>query len=206
MTFQAIKERVKGFCGLTSPEADARVGIAINQHYRRVTSSLGLATARFVTKTVSTTTLTRTVTFTEIEKIDRIIDATTAASIRVLEEVSIDEIRQTQSVDAAPNKWAMQAADADSVVIVMDTAPTAVYSLQADGWSTLTDLGGTEEPAFPESFHDVLVWYVIAEEMLRKEKDKIALVYESKAQKLLDGLVFHLADQPTRITRQGQRG
>jgi hypothetical protein len=55
---------------------------------------------------------------------------------------------------------------------------------------------------FPESFHDILVWSVIAEELLKKEKDKLARTYEQKAAGLLSELKFHLADSPTLTTRQ----
>ena len=204
MTFLELKQQVKDYCGLTSPEADTRIGRSINRHYRRVTSSLGMDTSRFTTISQVTTTLTRAVTFAEIEKIDRVLDGTTASSIHELEEVSIAELRKIPVVDSAPSQWAVQNTDADSVTIIMDTAPTAVYTLKADGWVTLADLSGNSEPIFPESFHDILAWGVIAEELLRKEKPQLAVAYEQKAEKLLSDLRFHLADSPTRVTRQAK--
>lgn len=202
MTFTALKTAVKDYCLLTSTDADTRVGTAINRHYRRVTSRLGLDATRFVTRSASMTLGVATVTFTEIEKIARVFDTTDSTAIRLIPEVSIHDLRVTQPGEAAPTQWALQATDADSVVIRTDTVPQFAWSLQADGWTTLSDLSGTDEPAFPESFHDILVWYVIAEEMLKKEKEKLARIYEAKAEALFSDLQFYLADSPTRDTQQ----
>jgi hypothetical protein len=202
VTFNAIKQAIKDYCHLTQADSDVRVGSAINRHYKRITSTLGLDASRFVTRTVSTTNGVATVVFTEIEKIDRIIDATDSSAIRVLEEVSIHTIRSTQPGTGEPGRWALQNTDADSVTVRIDTLPQETYSLQADGWTTLADLSGNQEPVFPESFHDILVWEVISEELLKKEKDRLASVYAQKADSLLKELRFHLADSPTKDTRQ----
>jgi hypothetical protein len=202
VTFTAIKTAIKDYCLLTSTEADTRIGTAVNRHYRRITSLLGLNATRFVTRSQSTTTGVAQVTFTEIEKIDRVLDGTDTASIRLLTEVSIHEIRSAQPSTSAPTRWALQNTDADSVTIITDSVATALYSLQADGWITLADLSGTDEPNFPESFHDVLVWAVIAEELLKKEKLPLAQIYMQKAEQVLSDLRFHLADSPTRDTQQ----
>lgn len=203
MTFTELKDKVKSYCNLTSTEADTRVGNSLNAVYRRVTTSLGLDAARFVTRNASTSIGIRTVTFSSIEKIDRLIDATDSNNIRLLTEVEIHQIRSTQPSDGAPNTWAPQNMTADGVTVVLDTVPQAVYSLQADGWASVSDLSGTDEPAFPESYHDILAWSVISEELLKKEKDKLAATYQGKAEALLSDLRFYLADSPTRETVQG---
>lgn len=203
MTFNAIKQAIKDYCLLTADTADTRVGIAINRHYRRITSTLGLDATRFVTRSASTTNGVATVTFSEIERISRVIDATDSDAIRLLTEVSIHDIRGSQPGTSNPMRWALQSTDADSVTIRLDTLPQTTYSLQADGWTTLSDLSGNDEPVFPESYHDILVWSVIAEELLKKEKLQLATVYMNKAEAVLSELRFHLADSPTRDTRQG---
>lgn len=175
----------------------------MNAAYRRVTTSLGLDAARFVTRSATTTNGQQYVTFTEIEKIDRVLDTTTSTAIRLLPEVSIHTQRSTQPGAGQPGSWAFRNADADSVVILLDTVPQTSYSLQADGWTTLSDLSGSDEPVFPESFHDILVWNVVSEELLKKEKDKLAFTYQQKADRLLSDLRFHLANSPTQVTRQG---
>lgn len=213
MTFTQIKTRIKDFCALTSTDADTRIGIAINQHYRRVTALLGLDPVRFVTRSATTTEGVATVTFTEIEKIDRVIDATTSTAIRPLAEVEIHELRTTQPGTGAPSKWAVNSTTADDVVIRLDVVPAtgSSYSLQADGLTTLGDLSGSDEPLFAESFHDILSFLVIAEELLKKEKIALAREFASgnedrpgRAEKAIADLRFKLADSPTRITRQGQ--
>lgn len=205
MTYTEILTRIKAYTLLSSSDADTRLGVAINAHYRRITSMLGLEAARFVSRTVSTTVGQQTVTFTEIEKIDRIVDGTDASAIRLLDEVSLHELRSTQPGTGQPTRWALQNTDADSVTVLIDTIPQTgnTYSLRADGTSTLSNLSGSDEPVFPESFHDVLVWAVMADELLKKEKIKQAQEFERRADKLLGELRFHLADSPTRTTQQG---
>lgn len=202
MTFNAIKQAIKDYCLLTSADADTRVGTAINRHYRRITSTLGLDVTRFVTRSTTTTNGVATVSFTEIEKIDRVIDATDSNAIRLLTEVSIHDIRSSQPGTGDPVRYAIQAVDADAITIRLDTLPQTSYSLQADGWTTLSDLSGVQEPVIPESFHDILIWAVIAEEMLKKEKLQLSSMFSQKADELLKDLRFHLADSPTKDTRQ----
>ena len=208
MTFTQIKAAIKDYCLLTSTEADTRVGAAINRHYRRITSSLGMDATRFVTRTAIATDGVQTVTVSEIEKIDRVLDISEPLTPRLLAEVSVHALRAMPTGSGPPQRWALQHTAADAVTIVLDVVPTVPFALQADGWTTLTDLSGTDEPVFPESFHDVLVWAVIAEELLKKEKLQLAGTYENKAQALLADLRFHLADSHTRETRQagGPRG
>ena len=203
MTFTELVGVVTDYCNLTSSEATTRIGKAVNRHYRRVTSQLGLDAARFITRSVSMSIGVRTVTFTEIEKIDRILDTTDSNAIRLLQEVSVHDVRSSQPSTGQPTQWAFQNSDADSVVVLTDTLPQVAYSLQADGWTTLAALSGTDEPVFPESFHDILAWAVIAEELLKKEKTQLAREYERRADGLLSELQMFLADSHTKVTRQG---
>lgn len=203
MTFDAIKKAVKDYCNLSSQDADTRVGESINQHYRRVTSLIGMDSTRFVTRSATTTAGVRYVTFSEIEKIDRVIDTTDSTAIRVLTEVEMSQQRATQPATGAPNAWALQATGASSVTVLLDNLPQTSYSLQADGWATVADLMGNDSPAFPESFHNILTWFVLAEELLKKEKVAIAAAYEQKATKLQSDLVFHMANSETRDDRAG---
>lgn len=203
MTFDAIKQAIKGYANLSSTEADTRIGEAVNRHYRRITASLGLDVTRFVTRSRTTTLGEQAVTFDEIEKIDRLIDTTDATAIRLLKEVGIHQQRSAQPGDGQPSTWAVQTSDADTVTVLLDTVPQTTYSLQADGTTTLADLQGSDAPAFPESFHDILVWSVLEEELLKKEKVTLAETYRAKAEQLLSDLRFVLADSPTRETKQG---
>lgn len=205
MTFDSIKKAIKDYTNLSSPEADTRIGEAINRHYKRVTSAIGMDVTRRVSRNASTTNGVQTVTFSNIEKIDRVIDATTATAIRLLPEVEVHQIRSQQPTTTQPQMWAPYTTTADSVTILLDTQPQTTYSLVADGWAAIADLEGADSPAFPESFHDILTWSVLAEELLKKEKIQLAAAYEQKALKLLGELNFHYADSPTRLTQQGSQ-
>lgn len=197
------------FCNLSSPEAETRIGIAINQHYRRVTGLLGLDAVRFVTRSVSTSIGVQTVTFTEIEHIDRIVDATD--SVRPLTQTSLDDIRTSQSGTGQPCKWALNNTTADDVVVRLDTIPQSAYSLQADGRTTVGDMSGSDEPLFSESFHDILSFLVIAEELLKKEKLQLAREFSSgdeekpgRAETAIRDLRFKIAEMST--AEQMQQG
>jgi len=203
VTFDEIVDAVMTRCNLQSDEAEDRVGVAVNQHYRRITSKLGMTTTRFVTRAVAMTVGVREVTFSSIEKIDRVIDVTTATAINPLFERSLHELRTLQPGSSAPTKWATKNVLGTSVVILTDTVPDEAYALQADGWTSLSDLETTDVPAFPASFHDILTFNVISEELLRKEKTDLSDRYHLMADKLFSDLQFHLADSPTYHTRQG---
>lgn len=203
MTFSEIQTEILDRCLLTSTEATARVGRAINRYYKRVTTKLGLDTTRFTTISTTTTNGQATVTFAEIEKIDRILDTTDSSNIRLLQEVSIHEIRSNQPRTGEPLKWALQSTDADSITVRLDTLPQVSYTLQADGKKTFTTLAGTNEPLIPESYHDILTFYCIAEELLKKGKVQEAQEYERRADALVTELQFELADSATHTVRQG---
>jgi hypothetical protein len=212
MTLAEIKGAIKDLCNLTSTDADTRVGKSVNRHYKRVTSSLGMDATRFVTRSQSTTNGVRTVTFTSIEHIDRVIDATDSNAIRPLVETSVDTLRNEQPGTGQPTRYAIQSVTGTSVTILIDTLPQVTYSLQADGTATLSDLTGSDVPAIPESYHDILTFSVIAEELLKKEKVALAREYASgdenrpgRAEKLLAALRFQLADSHSYATRQGDR-
>lgn len=202
MTFDDLKRAVKDHCNLTSDAADARIGASLNAHYKRITAKLGMDAARDVTRTVSTTLGQQAVTFTNIEKIHRILDTTDTSNIRLLMEVSLHQQRSTQPTSGQPTSWAARSTTSSSVTVLLDTVPQSAYTLQADGVSNLTDLTGDDEPAFPSSFHSMLAWYVISEELLKKEKDRQALVFQQKADTALSDLVFQYADSHTLETRQ----
>jgi hypothetical protein len=192
-----VDEAVAEICGrlnLTSQDAKTRVAATFNRYYRTVTSTLGIDAARFTSVTATTTNGVATLEFTGLEKIDRVIDATTASAIRLLTEVTIHQVRSMQPGTGEPVCFAIQSTDANSVTIRMDTLPQTTYSLVADGWSTLGDLTGNDSPAIPASFHDILIQYVLAEEYERKEKTDLADRCFQKAEHRLSELRFHLAD------------
>ena len=142
--------------------------------------------------------------------IDRILD-TTATQPRPVTETSLHSQRSSVPGTGQPSKWALQSAGASTVTILLDTVPQSSYTLQADGTTTLADLTSSDIPAFTESFHDILVFCGIAEELLKKEKIDLAREFSTgdpenpgRAEKLISALVFQMADSPTKVTKQGQ--
>jgi hypothetical protein len=205
VTYDAIVAEVMARCNLTSSDATTRVGQAVNRHYRRITSLLGMEVVRFTGVNVAMTVAQATVTVPAVEKIDRVF-LVQASETQLLPEVSLHTIRTMPRGTGAPTAWAMSDVAAGSVTIQTDTLAQQAWPLLVDGWGTLTDLSGSQEPAFPASFHDILTWFVMSEELLRKEKGQLATAYESKADALLNDLRFHLADTHTRTLRQNNGG
>src|SRR4030095_6725468 len=190
-------------CNLTSSDATTRIGQAVNRHYRRITSLLGMEVIRFTGVNVNMTVGQSVVTVPNVEKIDRVF-LVQGSEKTLLPEVSLHTIRMMPQGLDAPTTWAMSDVASGTVTIQTDTLAQSAWSLLIDGWGTLTDLSGAQEPAFPASFHDILTWFVMSEELLRKEKGQLAVAYEGKADALLNDLRFHLADTHTRTLRQNK--
>lgn len=203
MTFTELQTAVKDLCNLSSTDANTRIGKAINRHYKRITASLGLNPLRFVTRAGTASIGVQTVTFTSIEAIDRVIDATDANAIRKLDPVSIDTIRTSQPGTGDPCRFAIESFTASSVTILLDTVPQSTYSLQADGRATVSDLSGTDVPVIAESYHDILTFLVVSEELLKKEKRDLAGDYATRAEDLLKQYRFEIADAPPAELQQG---
>jgi hypothetical protein len=128
MTFAKIKTEILSRMNLQGTDADSRVGVAINRHYKRITSLLGLDQTRFVTRSASTTNGVATVTFTSIEHIDRLLDTTDSDAIRLLPEVSIHTIRGTQPGTGEPTRYAIQASGAASSMTRRTACPRPARS------------------------------------------------------------------------------
>src|SRR5574341_262603 len=197
MTFSEIKTAIKDQCNLTSTDADTRIGKSVNRYYRRVTSSLGLDATRQVTRSQTTTNGVQTVTFTSIESIDFVVDTTDSNAIRALEKCSFEEVKTTQPGTGQATKWAIQSVTATTVTIILDTLPQTTYTLQASGTATLSDLTSSDVPVIAESYHDILTFAVIAEELRKKEKINLAESFRADAERLLAEYRFELAEQAT---------
>jgi hypothetical protein len=116
----------------------------------------------------------QTVTFTGVEKVLSV-RAVASGSNRILEHVTPATLLSCppQAGDA-PSACAVTRMDAGSVVITLDVIPQAAFTLQADGYERADTLTGSQEPAFPESFHDILIEGVLADEYRKLEKATLA--------------------------------
>lgn len=203
MTFDEIVTEIKDRLNLTSSDATTRVGRAVNVHYRRLTSSLGLQVARRITGVTANMSLgLQVVTFTGIEKIERIIDDTTGSTTE-LTEVTLEEIRSVNPTTAAPKLWAVENMGAGSVTVRFDCAAQDTRQLKADGLQTASTLSGTQTPAFNQDFHDILVEGPIADELRKQEKESLAREAQTMADRRTSELRFFIAKNGAQIRQHG---
>lgn len=209
MTFDQIKTEVMGRMSLSSADADVRVGDAINRHHKRITSLLGMESTNVVTSVfVDTTPNNRYATVTGLQKILDIhavtgTIGTSSERRRLLLQISGHNMASLPAVGSgSPTRWAETNVHADGIGLAFDSAPATSVRLWIAGWKVAGDLSGSAMPEFPASFHDILTWFALAEELMRKEKLQMAAAYEAKAESLLSDLRFHLADTHTRTLQQ----
>lgn len=128
------------------------------------------------------------VTWTSTEKIERVLDLTPATDV-VLNEVSYDEIAGLTLVSSTtPTRFAVKSATGTTVIIILDILANGIFSLSADVLATVADLSGTGVPAFPESFHYILIDGVLADEYAKMEKTDLAARSDQRFQAGVDRL------------------
>lgn len=201
MTFDQIVQKVKDKLNLTSTDATDRIGERVNELYRAVTSSIGLETSRRVETSVTydsdVDVTLPLITVTGMEKILTVRLETTGNVPKTLEERTYDDIKGLQTVpphNQDPQAWAVFREDYNSVEIIIDAFPDGTpFTLQFEGIENASTLTGSNVPAFPESFHDLLVEGARAEELLKMEKPGLAQIAEDRYQKRLSDLRYFLA-------------
>ena len=203
MTFTEIVTEISERLNLTSSTATARIGRLVNAHYKKVTSSIGLKTARPTIGLTAVASIgSAVVTFSGIEKIDRLLDLT-SGSVVELTEISIDEMRAKDPGDGDPTEYAVQSMGKSTVVIRMNVLAQTAFTLTADGLETAATLSGSTPPAFSESFHDVLVEGVLKDEYLKLEKPGLAKIAEAAYKQRMSELRLFIASGKMSV-RQGQ--
>ena len=196
MTFTEIVTRITNRLNQTSATATTRIGQAVNDVYKSVTTSVGLGTSRRTEVQATAGIGSQFITFTGIEKVISVIDRSTG-SARYLNEVTIDELDRLSVSDSdIPTAYAIYRANAGSVQIKTNANAQTAYTLYAPGYIQATTLSGTQEPAFPESFHDLLVSGVLYEEYMKLEKPGLAKLEEAKYTDRLGDLRLFLQTSP----------
>jgi hypothetical protein len=207
MTFDAIVIEIRERLGIpsTATESVARIGRQVNSVYKEITTSLGIDLSRRSVNVSGATSIgSATVTFSGIEKIERLIDDT-SGSIRVIPEVTFDQLRNINpAASDTVRKWAVQSWTGTTVVIRLDVLAQTVFNLKADGYATVATLSGSDVPAFPESYHDILVDGVLLDEYMRQEKLGLADRAEARFEKRLSDLRMWRAKSITQDIRQGE--
>ena len=205
-TFTELKTEIKDRLSLTSTEADTRVGRILNQKYKEVTTSVGLVTTRRTTVSTLATTGQSTLTFTGIEKIINVVDRRDT-NYKIIPEADIEELKEDQVFTLTfPSKYAVQSTTYTTVTILMNCVPVVAspFTLYADGWANMATLSGSNVPVFAESFHDILVWGVLADEYRRIMKLDLALDAEKKYEKRLSELRLFIASSAYLDIYQGK--
>ena len=205
MTFTEIRTEIMDRLGYTSTTAQTRIGRLINKIYREVGTSIGMSFARQTNTSVVVTIGNANVTFTGTEKIIQVWRLDSSTPI-ILDEVLLPELREsiTPSSDK-PTAWALVSTASNTVTVRLNASPATAYTLYADIIAEVSDLSGSNEPAFSESFHDILIDGVLKEEY--KKQEKIALARESSAefQRRMSDLRMFAAKSAYMDIQQGKR-
>lgn len=194
MDFTSLKTEIKDRLNLSSTEADTRIGRAINRTYRKVTSAIGLQLSRRATVQKAVTIGVSNVIFPNTEKIINIVNRN-VSPYKVLTEVTVEELRDKQpyATNDSPTRYAIVAHTADTITIEINRIPQTGFTLYADVHQAVADLSGANEPAFPESFHDVIIEGVLYDELRKMEKPQLAQIAKGEYERLLSDLRYWAA-------------
>ena len=165
MTFTEIRTEIMDRLGYTSTTAQTRVGRLINKIYREVGTSIGMSFTRQTAASEVVTIGNANVTFSETEKILQVWRLDGSSNPVVLDEALLAELREAViPTSDKPTLWALYSTTSNGVTIRINASPETAYTLYADVIAEVSDLSGSTEPAFPESFHDILIDGVLKEE------------------------------------------
>lgn len=194
MTFNELRTEVMDRLNLSSTDASTRIGRAINRKYRLVTSSIGMQLSRRTTISKVVTVSGSSVTFTNTEKVIEVSNRN-VSPYKTLTELTLEELREQQPYtdSDSPTQYAIKSHAADSVTIELNRIPETAYTLTADVHQAVADLSGTNEPAFPESFHDILIEGVMSDELRKMEKPQLAQIAQNEYQRILSDLRMWIA-------------
>lgn len=208
MTFAETVTEIMDRLNLTSSEATTRVGRLVNRYYKRVTTAVGInpAVRQSLTASANTTIGSAEITFTSMEKITRVWYLGSSSEKVFLDEVSLDELREEDPVSSdTPSRWATKTLGATSVVLLLDTLAATTHAIKADGYGIVSTLSGSTAPAFPESFHDILVEGVLQDEYKKLEKGPLATASKREYEERLSDLRMWVAKSKYQLIQQGQR-
>lgn len=192
MTLNEMTQHIADAMNLSSPDSVARIARTINVRYKRVTSAIGLVTSRREEISQTATIGSRYITFSGAEKLDAIYRKVGTKNI-LLDEITHDEMLDTSPRDEPPTKFSVFSVAPRSVTIMVDCTPTTQFTLYAAVLADLTTLSNNDSPAFPESFHDILIHGVMADEYRKKEKPQEARESEMYFEQRLSDLKMFLA-------------
>lgn len=192
MTFDDIVDRVASRLNLSAPVTLLRIGNHVNERYGRLSASVGLSNVTRTLVTSSSVIGSDLVTFSGIERIYTVLDPAFTPA-RPLGEVTEDQLRNMPRGTDPPRLFAVRLTGATSVQVRLNAIAATVFPLYADGDADVSTLSGTDVPAFPSKFHDVLVYGALANELEHMEKYDMAARQEKRWEVMLSELRMYLA-------------
>jgi hypothetical protein len=192
MTFTEIVTDTMDRLNLSSADATARIGRFVNSRYRRVTSTIGLQTSRRTTVSTAVTLGVQAVVLA-LEKVLTVYHSGTGVQ-SVLPEITYDQMRNRGAgAGTIPTCYCIASMDANSVTILLDILPQSALDIYADGMANVSTLSGSTEPPFSASYHDVLVYGAMADELTKMEKPQLAKQAEQRYEEVLSDLRMYIA-------------
>ena len=169
MTVNELVAHIADELNQTSPEAMSRITRQLNKRYRQVTASINLVPTRRTELSKAATIGNRFITFTGCEKLDVVFRKVGTKNIK-LTKVSNDEMLEISVQDEPPTRYSEFSVTGTTITLWLDCTPTTTFTLYAHGLTSALTLTGTDTPAIPESFQDILIYGVCADEYRKKEK------------------------------------
>lgn len=193
MTFTEIVDTIAARLNLTSPTAITRIGVTVNDYYAQIVTAIGLNTSVRTTAYGVVSPGSQFVDFTGIQKVTGVYMPGDTQD-RVLSEVLNPDMREsTHPTSDLPSKYAVYRVGARTASIWIDVVPTTAFTLIADGVIEQSTLSDDDEPAFPASFHDVLIHGVMMDELRKMEKTSLAVDRQNLYEQRLADLKYFLA-------------
>ena len=201
MTFDAIVARTMERLNLTSTEAQTRIGVEVNEVYREFVSSMGMDTSIRSTVSTLSTNASRYITFGDgtATKVIKLLSVYLPNNLypppyNVLTSATFDEMRNTIAGTWPPTRYAISRMGANTVEIFTDaTAPDSLQVVNADCLLASATMSGTDQPFFPENFHDILIYGVMAIELDKMEKEERAAKAQARFEQRASELRMFIA-------------
>lgn len=165
MTVTEIVSRAADRLNLTSANALARMAQSVNEGVKEIYADLRLGP---IIVTANTVIGNASVTFMGVEKLFSVYVVSNPGSPLGL--VSVDQLRNMVARADPPSVYAFTLFGESTVTIKLDSVPSTIYAMGADAGPNLSTLSGSQRPAFTESFHNALIYYVMAIEYDKMEK------------------------------------
>lgn len=179
----------------TSSDARTLVQDYLNERYRDVVSSVGLAQTRYGLVLLSVTAGDNQVSSNGVAKLQSVFDTTVRK--RPLAEWTVKQMRDRDAaaeVVGPPEAYAVLEHENDTITLLLWPKPTENQTLSADALLAGVDMvNDADEPSFPTDFHNVLIYGATADAFLKMEKPVLARDAEAKYQTRLADLRYFLA-------------